>query len=233
MRPGFRRIFSTIVPLLLLAPEALARAGGGGGGFSGGSHGKGGWVSIIALPIMLIYSAFVTLKVREKSLACKELLARLEKQDTVWNLDTIRHRVSEVFFKVQEAWMERDQNLAKDCMSQAIFDKHKRQTDELIAQHRRNVLEDINLTDTDIVDVEDFADNKRDLFWVYLKGSMRDFMADDRTRDIVSGEDKVESFTELWKFIRQGDTWMLDEIDSTVTLFDLKGFKATTDSSPV
>jgi predicted lipid-binding transport protein (Tim44 family) len=182
---------------------------------------------------MLIYSAIITLKVREKSEACKELLAKLQKLDPVWDLDAIRRRVSEVFFKVQEAWMERDQNLAKDCMSKAIFDKHKMQTDELIAQHRRNVLEDINLIETEIVDVEDFADNKRDRFWVYLNGSMRDFMADDRTRDIVSGKDTPEKFTELWKFIRAGDTWVLDEIDQTVSLFDLRGFKATTDSSAV
>lgn len=145
LRHGILRASATVITLLL-APEMMARAGGGGGGFSGGSHGKGGWVSIIALPIMLIYAAIVTLKVREKSLACKELLARLEKLDPAWDLDAIRRRVSQVFFKVQEAWMERDQNIAKDCMSQAIFDKHKRQADELIEQHRRNVLEDINLT---------------------------------------------------------------------------------------
>ncbi|MEY2558484.1 MAG: hypothetical protein QOE34_1909 [Verrucomicrobiota bacterium] len=223
-----------VTTLLLLAPEvALARAGGGGGGFGGGSHGKGGWLNIIALPVMLIYAAIVTAQVRRKSQACKELLARLEKQDPAWDLDAIRRRVSQVFFKVQEAWMERDQNIAKDCMSQAIFAKHKMQTDELIAQHRRNVLEDVNLSETEIVDVEDFADNKRDRFWVYLKGTMKDFMADDRTRDIVSGKDSVESFTELWKFIRAGDMWVLDEIDQTVSVFDLRGFKATTDSSTV
>jgi predicted lipid-binding transport protein (Tim44 family) len=217
-----------ITTLLLLAPEvALARAGGGG------SHGKGSWLNLIALPIVLIYSAIITHQVRKKSQACKELLARLEKQDPAWDLDAIRRRVSQVFFKVQEAWMERDQNIAKDCMSKAIFDKHKMQTDQMIAQHRRNVLEDINLIETDIVDVEDFADNKRDRFWVYLKGAMKDFMVDDRTRDIVSGKDSKESFTELWKFTREGDTWVLDEIDQTVSLFDLRGFKATTDSSAV
>ena len=89
-----------ITGLLLLAPEmALARAGGGGG------HGKGSWLNIILLPILLIYSAIITHRVRQKSKACKELLARLEKQDPIWNLDTIRRRITQVFFKVQQAWM--------------------------------------------------------------------------------------------------------------------------------
>ena len=224
---NYRVVLVTISLLVWVTTveTAWARAGGGGG------HGRGGgWANIIALPLMLIYAAIITFKVREKSRACQELLARLKKLDPAWDLDAIQRRVSQVFFKVQQAWMERDQNIAKDCMSQAIFDKHKMQTDQMIAEHRRNVLEDINLIETDIVDVEDFADNKKDLFWVYIKGKMRDFMADDRTRDIVSGDDKLEGFTELWKFIRAGDTWVLDEIDQKVSLFDLNKFKATTDS---
>ena len=229
MRP--RRSFpvSAIVTiLLLLGPEVvLARAGGGGGG---GGHGKGSWLNIIALPILLIYSAIITQQVRKRNRACRFLLARLKKLDPIWDLDAIRNRISQVFFKVQQAWTERDQNIARDCMSSAIFEKHKMQTDQMISQHRRNVLEDINLIETDIVDVEDFTDNRKDQFWVYVKGSMIDYTVDDKTGSLVSGNEKAEKFTELWKFLRIGDTWVLDEIDQQVSLFDLKKFKATTES---
>lgn len=229
MKHPVSRVFSAsviITVLLLLAPEvALARAGGGGG------HGKGSWLNIILLPILLIYSAILTHQVRKKSKACKVLLARLEKLDPAWDLDAIRRRISQVFFKVQQAWMERDQNVARDCMSDAIFEKHKMQTDQLISQHRKNILENINLIETEVVDVEDFADNKKDKFWVDLKGSMIDYTVDDTTGSIVSGKREAESFTELWKFIRAGDTWVLDEIDQKVSLSDLRDFKATTDGA--
>jgi hypothetical protein len=218
-------IWIIITTLLLLAPEvALARAGGGGG------HGKGSWVNLAMLPILLIYSALVTYQVRKKGKACNDLLARLEKQDPAWDPDSIKHRVEQVFFKVQQAWMARDQNLAKDCMSSAIFEKHKLQTDQMIAQHRKNMLENINLAESDIVDVEDFSDNKKDKFWVYLKGSMIDYTIDDTSNRLVSGSRSGEKFTELWKFIRSGDSWFLDEIDQKLSLFKLKGFGATTDS---
>jgi hypothetical protein len=217
-----------ITTLLLLAPEvALARAGGGGG------HGKGSWLNLVMLPILLIYSAIITHQVRKKSKACDDLLVRLEKQDPAWHLDSIKHRIAHVFFKVQQAWMARDQNLAKDCMSGAIFEKHKIQTDQMIAEHRKNMLESINLIETDIVDVEDFSDNKKDRFWVYLKGSMIDYTIDDTSNRIVSGQQKPEGFTELWKFIRSGDNWVLDEIDQKVSLFKLRKFGATTDSPGV
>jgi hypothetical protein len=125
----------------------------GPGGWRSGGSGKGSWLSIVLLPFFIIYSAILTHQVRKKSKACKELLARLEKLDPAWDLDAINHRVNEVFFKVQRAWMERNQDLAKDCLSDGIFQKHKLQTDQMIAQRRKNMLENINLTQVDIVDV--------------------------------------------------------------------------------
>jgi hypothetical protein len=214
---------------LAIADSAWARAGGGGGG-----SGRGSWLSIVLLPFFLIYSAILTHQVRKKSRACKELLARLERMDSAWSLNAIRHRVDEVFFKVQNAWRERNQELAKDCMSAAIFQKHKLQTDQMIAEHRVNVLENINLIQVDIVDVEDFLDNRKDRFWAHLEGSMIDYTMDDTDNRVVSGNNtKAERFTELWKFVRAGNTWVLDEIDQSVSLSDLKSFEAKTDSSAV
>jgi predicted lipid-binding transport protein (Tim44 family) len=225
----YRSTLVTFAVLLWLAAveNAWARAGGGGGG-----SGKGGILSLIALPFFIVYSAIVTHQVRKKSRACKELLARLEKLDPAWDIDAIRHRINEVFFKVQQAWMARDQNLAKDCMSDAIFQKHKLQTDHLIEEHHKNMLENINLTQADIVDVEDFVDNRKDRFWAHIEGSMIDYTIDDTNNRVVSGNNtKAESFTELWKFVRIGNTWVLDEIDQSVSLSDLKGFEAKSDSA--
>jgi predicted lipid-binding transport protein (Tim44 family) len=218
-----------LVLWLAAVDSAWARAGGGGGG-----SGKGGILSLIALPFFIIYSAIITHQVRKKSKACKELLARLEKLDPAWDIDAIRHRINEVFFKVQQAWMARDQNLAKDCMSDAIFQKHKLQTDHLIEEHHKNMLENINLTHADIVDVEDFVDNMKDRFWAHIEGSMIDYTIDDTNNRVVSGDSKkAETFTELWKFVRIGNTWVLDEIDQSVSLSDLKGFEAKTDSAGI
>jgi hypothetical protein len=217
------------VVICVAAETCWARAGGGGGG--GG--GKGGWLNIILLPFLIVYSAILTYQVRAKSAACKDLLARLEKLDPAWDLDSIRHRVDEVFFKVQQAWMERNQDLAKDYMSSALYQKHKLQTDQLIAQNRKNVLENINLIEVRIVDVEDFVDNKKDRFWAHIEGSMIDYTIDDTTDRVLSGDrSKAESFTELWKFVRAANTWVLDEIDQKVSISDLSRFEAQSETAP-
>jgi Tim44-like domain len=226
-RLGLVKPLLTVV-IVLAAETCWARAGGGGGG-----GGKGSWINIFVLPFFIIYSAVLTYQVKTKSDACKNLLARLEKLDPAWDLDRIRHRVDEVFFKVQQAWMERNQDLAKDCMSPALHQKHKLQTDQLIAQHRKNVLENINLIEVRIVDVEDFVDNKKDLFWAHIKASMIDYTIDDTTDRVLSGNrDKAEAFTELWKFVRAANTWVLDEIDQKVSVSDLSGFAATSETAP-
>lgn len=66
-----------------------------------------------------------------------------------------------------------------------------------------------------------------DQFWAHLEGSMIDYTIDDTNHRVVSGNNKkAESFTELWKFVRSGDSWVLDEIDQKVSLSDLKNFEA-------
>ena len=213
--------------LLLGVASAAARAGGGGGA----AVAAGGCLSLILLPFALIYAGIMTWQVRKKSKACKELLARLEKQDAAWDPDEIRHRIDEVFFKVQQAWMERNQDLARDCMSAGLYQKHKLQTDQMLAQHRKNVLENINLTSVDIVDVEDFVDNRKDRFWANLEGSMTDYTVDETTNQVVKGDSKkTEHFNELWKFVRSGNTWVLDQIDQDVSISELKGFQAKTET---
>jgi hypothetical protein len=61
---------------------------------------------------------------------------------------------------------------------------------------------------------------------------MIDYTIDDTNNRVVSGNNtKAESFTELWKFVRGGNAWVLDEIDQNVSLSDLKGFVAKTDGA--
>jgi len=204
-----------------LPEEALARAGGGGGDEGGGILG------LILWPFFLIYSAIITYLVHKKNKQCKSLLAKLAKIDSYWDLDKIKSQIEKAFFKIQEAWMRRNQEIAKDYMSERLYTKHKLQTDQMLSEKRKNVLERINLKESKIVEVADFEDDSKDRIWVYIKGKMVDYIIDETTGKVVSGEkEKAENFSELWKFIRVPKGWVLDEIDQKVQISDLKGFKS-------
>lgn len=206
---------------LFISDFCLARAGGGGS--VGGSNGI--LVVILAFilaPFFLIYAAIVTVILRRKTRKAKKMIAEISRKDKLWNYRSMIARVEEVYFKVQKAWAERNQNLARECMSDRIFEKHKFQTDEMIANKTKNVLTNINLIDATIFSVSDYKDNSLDTFSVRIKGSMVDYIQDEVTRTVLSGDHTNSGeFKEIWTFIRVDDKWVLDEIDQDVSILDL------------
>jgi len=203
---------------------AFARAGGGGG--SGGGGG-----GILMLPIILIYLAILHYRLYIKSKEARELLGTVSRLDPAWNIDSMKTIISETFFKVQRAWMERDQTIARDRMSKAIYENYKAQTDQMKAEHKKNMMEKVELLGSRIVSVLDYKDDTKDSFWVYIEGSMIDYTINDQTNEVISGTPgKAEKFTELWKFIREPQGWVLDKIDPEVSLDDLKVLTSMTES---
>jgi predicted lipid-binding transport protein (Tim44 family) len=112
-------------------------------------------------------------------------------------------RAQTSFFKVQQAWTARNQDLARDCMSDALYERHKMQTDQLIANHQVDVLENIVIGSARIVEAA--AGHAFDSIKVAFTASMTDYTVDEQTRQVVDGNQYQQTFTEYWTFIRRGD----------------------------
>jgi len=208
-------LFLSLLTFLFVS-DAFARAGGGGG------HGGGGIAYIVLLPYLIVHSIIVTHLVIKKHKQCQDLMDKLKKINGIWDGDAIQGRIEEAYFKVQDAWTNRDQTIAQSYMSKRLFAKHKIQTDQMIADHKRNVLDRINLTEAKIIEVADYKDESKDKIWVYIKQSMIDYMIDDETKNVVSGDSsKPEVSAELWKFVRENKEWVLDEIDQNATIKEM------------
>lgn len=179
-------------------------------------------MSLALLPLSLAYSAIVTVVLAKKHRQATTMLSRLRGLDPLWDEDHIHRRVELAYFSIQSAWTNRDQDIAREYVSDRLYAKHKMQTDEMIASHRRNVLENVNLMSADIIGVRDFNDDARDHFEVHIKGSMADYMVNDETGAVVSGKPgETELFTEIWRFVRGEDDWVLDEIEQDAGLLRL------------
>lgn len=215
-----------ILLLLLLPLDLFARAGGGGGG---GGGGRGGGIgAILIYPFVLVYIGILHYKLHRKSREAADLIERISAADGGWNMENLKNRVAECYFKVQEAWTERNQAIARGYMSRRLYENHKAETDLMIAKGERNVLKDIDLLEARIVEAVDYTDNSKDQFWVYIKGAMIDYKAREPGGEVISGKPhEQEKFTELWKFTRENGRWVLDEIDSEVSLDDLSSFRSS------
>lgn len=240
------RILVSCWLLCLSFAAALARAGGGGGGGGGGhgggsysgshsfgasgggwhssgSSGSGGdlsWLVLIALVLaaFIAYHWYSSNAIRARQEAAERLLATLAQEDSLWNLKRMTARVEEVFFKVQAAWTANNQDLARDCMSARLFKKHKGQTDNFLAQGRRNVLEAITLREVAIFSVSDHKHDARDSFSAQVSGAMVDYMVNRHGTIIAGNSNSTEDFTEIWKFTRVNNQWVLDQIIDSASL---------------
>ena len=214
----FFLLFSAVTLLTFLLPdEVIARAGGAGGRGRDAS-----WMDLVLLPFFIMYSAIITYYIRKKSRDAEELLKKLAERDKIWDLESMKGRIGTAFFRIQEAWMQRDQTLAKDYMSASLFKKHESLTDKMLSEHKKNVLEKIELSEIRIVETADFKDDSADRIWAYIKGSMIDYTVNSLTLKLISGDPaEPECFRELWKFIRGPEGWVLDKIESNVSIRNL------------
>ena len=239
-------LFTVVGVVYLMLPEDLLARAGGGGSYSGGggsfhssyssSSGGGGeaggvavlWTLIITV-VSSIASFFAGLKVKgmiqRKNKRARALLEKIDDTDPVWDREAIRARIEEIYFAVQDAWTRRNQDIAKEYMSERLYKKHKAQTDAMIADGLINKLQRINLEDVMIIGVFDSKDDEKDRLKAVIFGGMVDFMWDEKSETIINGSTDYSSFIEIWNFVREGDEWVLDEIEQRVDSQSVKSAK--------
>jgi len=130
-------------------------------------------------------------------------LASIKAHDANFDQAAILDRAQTAFFKLQQAWQARNQDLARDVMSDALYERHKVQTDQLIANHQIDMLENIVIGHAGVVAVN--AATPYDSIVVAISATMTDYTIDENTKQVVSGNKFPQTFTERWTFIRRAD----------------------------
>ena len=133
----------------------------------------------------------------------EDAIAAIKAKDPNFDERAFLDRAQTSFFKIQQAWAARNQDLARECMSDALYERHKMQTDQLIANHQIDVLENIVIGNAHIMSAS--AGSAFDSIVVAFTASMTDYTVDENTRALVSGNHFRQTFTEFWTFIRRGD----------------------------
>lgn len=215
----------------ILPTPVYARAGGGGGGSSGGggsgssghsstSQRSSGPYSPLANVIQtgvfcLVAGAggiLFSINLYKKKRKSQNLLNKIDDLDPSWNQDQLDQRIEETYYSVQKAWSKKDLSTLQKYLSPPLYDRWLIKLNFMDLRHEENVLKNIQLLDHKIVSVHDFQENEKDSFWVYIKGKMIDYTVDMETREIKEGSTKPSEFIEYWRFLRDKDTFVLDEI---------------------
>jgi predicted lipid-binding transport protein (Tim44 family) len=85
----------------------------------------------------------------------------------------------------------------------------------MVRNHETNMIADLKVQRVDIVNVRyaDKADQRE--FTALITASAKDYYIDDRTQKFLRGDEQPAEFQEFWTFHRQGDSWLLREIEQT------------------
>lgn len=148
----------------------------------------------------------------KKKRKSQNLLNKIDDLDPSWNQDQLDQRIEETYYSVQKAWSKKDLSTLQKYLSPPLYDRWLIKLNFMDLRHEENVLKNIQLLDHKIVSVHDFQENEKDSFWVYIKGKMIDYTVDMETREIKEGSTKPSEFIEYWRFLRDKDTFVLDEI---------------------
>lgn len=131
-------------------------------------------------------------------------LQALRTADPGFNERQFLDRAQAAFFLLQKAWMERDLSISRAVMSEGLYQRWKIQIDQMVAAHKKNILENLFIAGAEIVKVE--RDPRLEAITVRIRASAADYEMDEQTGKIIFGSKQDQPFTEYWTFMRSAGT---------------------------
>jgi len=120
---------------------------------------------------------------------------------------------SDVFFRVQAAWMARDLSLASGSITPEMADMLQKDADRLRGQGRINRLDNIAVRSVTVT--EAWQESGQDYVTVHFLASLLDYTVDERSGQVVEGSrSEPVKFEEFWTFVRPvgPNAWRLSAI---------------------
>jgi predicted lipid-binding transport protein (Tim44 family) len=140
-------------------------------------------------------------------------LQHIRQMDPTFDEAVFRETSSDIFFKIQAGWANRDLEPVKGLLTSEVFSTLKTDVDELRREKKVNRLENIALRSVDPVEV--WQESGSDYITVRFLANILDYTVDESTGQVISGS-KVDpvKFEEYWTFTRPvgNHPWKLSAI---------------------
>lgn len=124
----------------------------------------------------------------------RQALADLRARDPNFSEDLFISRINNMFVQLQESWQAKDWKKVRPFESDELFNTHARQLQEFIDSRTTNVVDDIGILRTEIVDYHD--NGATESLDVYMRVRYKDYIINDDTGKVVEGDPNREYFME-------------------------------------
>ena len=173
------------------------------------------YVLFFIILICFIFAYLIVFKILMNKKKSKTLnaITSLSMKNFNWNYDVIMKDVKNTFYKISIGWMEKNQELCKEYMSENLYNKHKLQTNCMKMRNEKNILENMELIKVIPIGLKYSEDINNDFIWFFIKAKSIDYTINEETNEIINGfKNKHICYRECWKFIHIENKWVLDEI---------------------
>ncbi len=193
--------------LILITMISASCAGAGAAGDDPGV--------IILYPIIAAVSLICTyvgivIYGRKKEKEVEALIPEIASEDPVWNLEKLKKNVTRIFYEINTAYLREDKEYAREYMTDNMYEHFT-----VYSQRHTGQSRDFELDSIKIISVDDYADNSRDAFTALIQSS--------KIRYSGTKSKKRKRLPQLWSFLRSGDKWLIDHIDTDVSLKSVCG----------
>jgi predicted lipid-binding transport protein (Tim44 family) len=164
---------------------------------------------------------FVALK---KEVQAKKILNAAADSDKIWDAKNMKYLARAVFYKIQEALEKKDSSVVNEFCTpefRLVLESH------LKAKELNGIIiinSALNILETRIIGCEDQRDDNADRFVAYLGGKLRNTIVNPENLNIRDG--KSLRFSEAYYFVRNRNQWLLEQIESNVSIWDLLTVKS-------
>jgi predicted lipid-binding transport protein (Tim44 family) len=140
-------------------------------------------------------------------------VANIRQMDMTFDPSRFTETASDIFFKVQAAWMNRDMSQASVVLTPEMMEILQKDCDRLRGQGRINRLENIAVRSVAVT--EAWQESGLDYVTVHFLASLLDYTVDERSGQVVDGSrTEPVKFEEYWTFMRPvgPNAWRLSAI---------------------
>lgn len=130
-------------------------------------------------------------------------LAQLRTADPAFDEGSFLARVERAFAVLQQAWENRDLDTARTFLSPGCYLAWSTQLEQMVAEHRRNVLEGLRVDGVTPVKVS--HGRVYDDVTLRIEATCADYEVDETSGRIVFGDRTPQTFVEYWTFQRSVD----------------------------
>lgn len=149
---------------------------------------------------------------RREDLNTRQVMERAEIGDSAWEQDLLLRRVSEVFFKFQEAWGHFDIYMLKSCATENYYRLLIMELGVLKHQQRQNFMLVPQIRDLKILRARDCSDNEKDTVVIEIEARRDNIIMDTETSELLYAD--YGFFCQYWVFRRENEIWKVDAIRS-------------------